>query len=299
MTRRPAATLMEVLIAMFIMSIGMLALLALFPIGAISMAQALKDDRCAASASMAEQMAIANKLRHDAYVTTLLNALDTPLAALNQPMMGQPLYIDPYGTAATLTSAGPPPLGMSLGAGFGSTGITRTTARFVGLSAPSVDRWFSLPDDISFAANGTPELTGGVLLDRGRRYTWAYLLRRAQAGNDEAVNLSVVVYAGRATDIPEPEPVYAGSAQAPNGILISSIVDIRRGNWILDTSANPTTGLIHADFYRVTNVQDIGGITLLEVQPNLQPHAFTVPQMTVTIMNNVAEVFDKGTSWRP
>ncbi len=47
MTRRPAVTLMEVLIAMFIMAIGMLALLALFPVGAVSMAQALKDDRCA------------------------------------------------------------------------------------------------------------------------------------------------------------------------------------------------------------------------------------------------------------
>ena len=38
MIRRPAVTLMEVLIAMFIMAIGMLALLVLFPIGAISMA---------------------------------------------------------------------------------------------------------------------------------------------------------------------------------------------------------------------------------------------------------------------
>lgn len=300
MKRRPAATLMEVLIAMFIMSIGMLALLALFPIGALSMAQALKDDRCAASASMAEQMAIAHNVRHDPNVTALLNALDAPLLALNQPsLMGQPIYVDPYGTIDNFQSAGPPPLGTPLGAGFGSPGIARTTPSFIGTSIPLADRWFSLPDDITFAANGTPELTGGAFLDRGRRYTWAYLLRRAQAGNDQAIHLNVVVYAGRTTGIPSPEPVHAAAPQAPNGVLIASIVDLRRGNWILDTTLNPTTGSIHGDFYRVTNIQDIGGTTLLEVQPNLQPHALSTPQLTVAIMSNVAEVFDKGTSWKP
>ena len=46
-TRRPGITLLEVLIAIFVMGIGMLALLTLFPLGALSMAQALRDDRLA------------------------------------------------------------------------------------------------------------------------------------------------------------------------------------------------------------------------------------------------------------
>jgi prepilin-type N-terminal cleavage/methylation domain-containing protein len=68
MRHRPGVTLVEVLVAIFIMAIGMLALLALFPLGAISMAQALKDDRCAQSAVNAEAFAVAQDMRHDVMV---------------------------------------------------------------------------------------------------------------------------------------------------------------------------------------------------------------------------------------
>jgi len=47
MTQRPGVSLMEVLIAMFVMTIGLLGVLSLFPLGAVRMAQAMKDDRCA------------------------------------------------------------------------------------------------------------------------------------------------------------------------------------------------------------------------------------------------------------
>lgn len=286
MNRRPGVTLMEVLIAMFIMAIGMLALLALFPIGAVSMAQALKDDRCAAAASMAEQLAIAHNIRHDPTVETLFTVLDKSLPPTGP---GQPVYVDPY-FASTI------PL---LGQGSGSPGIHRTSLSFI--PPQIVDRWFTLPDDIAFAGNGTPDFSSG-LLDRGRRYSWAYLLRRAQAGSDQAINMSVVVYAGRATDIPIAEPSHAATPQpqAPNGVVIGGIVDLRRGNWILDTTPD-AAGVIHGDFYRVINVQDFstanGPATMLEVQPNLLIH--TKPLSVVTIMNDVAEVFDKGTSWKP
>src|SRR5690349_13186232 len=45
--RRRAVTLTEVLIAIFLMGIGLMAILSLFPLGAAQMAQALKDQRCA------------------------------------------------------------------------------------------------------------------------------------------------------------------------------------------------------------------------------------------------------------
>lgn len=45
--RRPGVTLMEVLIATFILSIGLLAIMALFPIGAVNMARAINQDRSA------------------------------------------------------------------------------------------------------------------------------------------------------------------------------------------------------------------------------------------------------------
>src|SRR5262245_15168266 len=53
MNRRNAVTLTEVLIAIFVLSIGLMALLSLFPIGAAQMAQALKDQRSAEAANLA------------------------------------------------------------------------------------------------------------------------------------------------------------------------------------------------------------------------------------------------------
>jgi hypothetical protein len=53
MNRRNAVTLTEVLIAIFVLSIGLMALLSLFPLGAAQMAQALKDQRTAETAAIA------------------------------------------------------------------------------------------------------------------------------------------------------------------------------------------------------------------------------------------------------
>lgn len=45
--QRPGVTLTEVLVALFVMAIGMIALLTLFPLGAMQLSQAIKDDRTA------------------------------------------------------------------------------------------------------------------------------------------------------------------------------------------------------------------------------------------------------------
>ena len=56
MTRRSGVTLVEVLVAIFIMGIGLLALLTLFPIGMLRMAQAIRDDRSSQSANNAHEL---------------------------------------------------------------------------------------------------------------------------------------------------------------------------------------------------------------------------------------------------
>src|SRR5262245_31207689 len=54
--RRPGVTLMEVLIATGILAIGMLAIMALFPIGAVSMARAINQNRAADHAAASDAM---------------------------------------------------------------------------------------------------------------------------------------------------------------------------------------------------------------------------------------------------
>lgn len=54
MSRRSGLTLVEVLVAIFVMGIGMIALLTLFPIGVLQMAQAIRQDRCLRAAHAAD-----------------------------------------------------------------------------------------------------------------------------------------------------------------------------------------------------------------------------------------------------
>lgn len=53
MLRRSGVSLIEVLVAIFVTALGLLALLALFPLGAVTMAQAIKDTRTAQAAANA------------------------------------------------------------------------------------------------------------------------------------------------------------------------------------------------------------------------------------------------------
>src|SRR5882757_2725476 len=64
-TRRPGVTLIEVLVAIFVMGIGLICLLTLFPLGAMRMAAAFKDERAAQAAINARTIADAKKLRYD------------------------------------------------------------------------------------------------------------------------------------------------------------------------------------------------------------------------------------------
>ena len=63
MVRRAGITLIEVLVTIFVMGIGLMGLLTLFPVGAISMAQAILDDQAANAAFNAASIAESQSLR--------------------------------------------------------------------------------------------------------------------------------------------------------------------------------------------------------------------------------------------
>lgn len=318
MIRRPAVTLMEVLIAMFIMAIGMLALLALFPVGAVSMAQALKDDRCAYASTMSENVAIATNVR---YGDSLVNGTDTafpgtgfisatlPTPGLNSTSVTGLLYVDPYAVAQgyPVPLGTPAPLGTLL-----TTTIQRTSmslsylspGRTIPLTYAEADRFFSIPDDIGFNQSGYPDTTTtGGFVDRGRRYTYAFMLRRqpplapivgAIQSPMYAVQLFAVVYSGRpiaSLATTQTEWPFVATILPPNGLqlIAPAGTTAKRGGWILDTT--------FGNFYRITNIVDSGGVTTLETQQNLQfvPGSTT---MNIVIMDYVAEVFDKGFGWQ-
>jgi hypothetical protein len=290
MTRRPAVTLIEVLVTLFIMAIGLLALLTLFPLGAITMGQALKDDRCASTAAMAENVAVVYGLRDDFFLLETL--------AFGPP--GNPAYVDPYGVAQFL-----PPLGGV---------IPRIQPSFLFsyyYGTPTtlyIDRLFSLPDDVTFQGNGTPDLSSGVV-QRGLNYSYTYLVRPLrkpsftygfQISSEPMLQLFVVVFSGRPVTTLSPEPTYSAAGTAgTNGLTLTwpagqPTPNVKRGSWLLDTTTDQN-GAAQGLFYRVTNLVDTSPTSMVvELERNLVANV-----NAVTVMDNVAEVFDKGTSWRP
>ncbi len=326
---RPGITLVEVLIAIFVMGIGMLAVLVLFPLGALNMARALKDDRCGTLAANADALASACGLRQDPQI---LNAMLTTPAGFTAADPNGPSYaafVDPY--FAVNGGGGLPNVGLnqvSVGlAPPASVAMQRVSpSYFTNLTQGSqadLARWFSLVDDLYFDSNGVPtnftQSTGP--LQRQGYYTFAYLIRRLQSQQPNSTQLTVIVYQNRAVQAPLAESTYnvISSANPPNpppnlpsmgdtsviltfgaGKLSQNAPDARRGSWLLDISYDPTrisaqtgkpVGYAHAQCYKVMATTQTGTGTQVDIYPPLKDSNVS----TMVLLDSAIEVFERGT----
>src|SRR6266851_9037588 len=95
-TKHSGATLTEVLVAIFVMAIGLLALLTLFPLGALSMAQAIKDARTAHSAKNAFAIAEGQNIHNDPFITNDGNFLGPTAIFQGPPTNSSTYFLNPY-----------------------------------------------------------------------------------------------------------------------------------------------------------------------------------------------------------
>src|SRR5262245_33735760 len=100
--RRAGITLTEVLVAIFVCGLGMMALMQLFPLGAMNMAQAIKDDRCghcAANAAAILRAAWRVSLETGGKIVDNTGKLiDDPTLKNLETLLDQgPVFIDPVG----------------------------------------------------------------------------------------------------------------------------------------------------------------------------------------------------------
>ncbi len=266
---RRGATLVEVLVAIFVMALGMLSILTLFPLGALQMAQAIKDDRCAHAALNADALANAWNLR-------------------GQSFASYPVYVDPIGLDATGS------FHTKVGLKSDPTIITRERPSFI--SGGQGYKNFAILDDMFFDPNtGFPKIP----LQRDARYSFAYLLRRPSS-DTTVTDLSVVVYNQRVLTtsniLPSlPETTHRGvsynSSDNTMTFPLGVIPAVRVGEWVLDaTTSQPY-------FYRVVGTsKDTFGKIVLEVQqPLSRGYSGVFPNGIVAVLEGVAEVFEMGT----
>ena len=215
---RVGLTLTEVLIAMFVMAIGMIAIFTLFPLGAIKIGQALKDDRCSQTATQADaymrsywRSEVVRKIQAGQQVTEpFYGAMGAANAPLTPPASGYtgtvggptpsfPVLIDPLGyqsrsggdqrqVAATMRSSNP------------IAGVYLLPRRqLLAVTTPATAlRVAGMTDDLTFAPNGSVLATATEPMTRQGRYTWAALVQRVNSTQrDTEANLTVLVFDGR------------------------------------------------------------------------------------------------------
>jgi hypothetical protein len=312
-------TLIEVLAAIFIMGVGLLAILTLFPLGALSMARAVREDRAANAGANASSLAVAMDLRNDPNVAGNLGA--TPPGVPGPPPItflppdpngpGYPLMVDPFYCAISA-----PFLGGYIIPGYATPGLPRVPPSYTGTSLPLINRYFSFPDEIDFDRNGAPSnsvesSSPGSVVGRPGTYNWAYVLRRPRSSTPELVQLQVIVYAGRNVQEVSGEQVFDNAnmgTQGSSSLTINypainatnyDVPTVRKGSWVLDTTYTPnatnTYATVNGYFYRVAGVNDIGGNTLkIDLETPLQANV-----RSLVLLENVITVLDRGTAWRP
>ena len=286
MSLRKGLSLVEVLTAIFITGLGIISILTLFPLGAMRMAQAFRDERSALAAYNAEQFFRSYWKKHVVEAASrdpFFWDLDQPAAGMPPCLPHEPSYpvvVDPMGFLARA--------GLPNQSWFGDpptpTRIPRRNLQVVGNNPTAALSLCSLRDGIVADDNGNP-------LEREFRYNFLWVVQRPRNADRFHANLTIVVFDRRAHMYVPPgsEQVFHNVTFNPGqtSLLLPGVspnqLEIRSGDWVMDgTIYDPSSGigrpgLRHAYFYRVTAMTETttGTLTgtLLEIQPPLRTPA--------------------------
>jgi hypothetical protein len=306
----------EVLASIFILGVGMLAVLVLFPLGALKMAKAIQDSRAATIAQNADAISLMLDLRNDPSVQAVLAPGYAPPGFLPADSSGfsYPVFVDPYYANTYPTLAGPH-LARIAGARIGAAGA---------------ERWCSFLDDLTFQSNGSCEnLLGVASLERQWRYTWSWMFKRLRSGNPQTTECYVIVYSGRPIAVPQPEQAYsvfdpASVAVGDTGVVLQWVLNdpngvlpaqekpaVRKGAWLFDATYRPRQrggsayGHVHASFYKVMEaagetvyVDPKSGVTYGQVAIEVQPPLRDAEVSTLVTLPGAIEVFERGNGRR-
>jgi hypothetical protein len=341
-TTRRGISLVEVLIAIFVMGIGMLSILVLFPLGALNMARALKDDRVGSMSANVDALVSAFNLRNDTSIVNPtaappINYFTSPVGNSANPGGAQflapddngpsyPVWVDPYfynnsgGILSTLGSSAGGVVAMPAGYPYTLLPIGRVAPSFAN-TTQLADRWFSLLDDLYFDRSGLPNnFQLGPDLQRQGYFTLACMVRRRKAAQASPVDLWVIAYQGRSVQAPVAESAYVVQSSAnpppvPNvpakGDTSVTLVwgpgqsgpDLRRGNWLFDTSytsgttaTGRTYGYVNGKFYRVMDAVNTSTTSMkVEISPPIEDSAQATTVATMVVLDRAVEVFERGT----
>lgn len=330
-SHRSGASLVEVLVGFGILGIGVTSVITLFPFSALTLGQALKDDRTTTCAGMADgqfrdihmryviepETEFSKKKAAYGSLEPYFKALDgidpeTGIQNTNLPQLqspnddvrpSYPVYIDPMGVAMNSTASGL--TGLTPVGDNGETKIPRVnlnmnlTTTLNPMSSTMALRYCSLMDSLNFDENGVVTTSNGSM--RELRYNYAWMVQRPANRDRLTLRMQVVVYNKRVHlyKPSAPETVWSGDF-IPGDTTIKSVnvnAEVRKGTWVMDgTIGTDLNGLPlrHAEFYRVVSVTEANGTYTLEVhKPISRPDGQTTNYTgRLVVMPGVADVFE-------
>ncbi len=330
-SRRPGLSLTEVLVALFVMALGIISLMTLFPLGAVQMGQALRDDRSGQTASQADGI---TRLWWQTLVVEqpgaedeIFTAMDTPDPAVAPTLVKKlppydnnpsyPAFLDPMGWQAR-TGVPRPAVGPRDWITGVPGSLPRRSARpLLTAGVPDFQRTVracSMMDDITFKEDGTPDTlsgsTGGVV--REGAYNWCAVLQRPNNANRYVADFKVLVfhtkglYGGHAPGSAPAgsETIYSGAALANANQGSTQIglnvpianLPLRSGSWILDGSdVLDNTSPLKPVIGKVANFYRIQSITELSATSTIleldTPLKSNITQLY--ILRGLIDVFDR------
>ena len=332
MSSRKAVTLVEVLVAIFVMGIGMMALLTLFPLGVLRMAQAISDDRCATAAANGSAIATFKSIRHDSSVrsptwfSTYDIFKDAPtgerLLAADPEGPSYPVFVDPIGVQTALVGSDAQHW-LGIGGNVNTKGYIARCPTSFGFGTTNAYKWFALLDDLNFDTQETGS-SGGLPrspLQREIRYSWSYLVQRPRSSDSSVATCSVVVFNKRPLSLTGglalPEASYNATFNIATNVVTvnwggASAPNVRAGDWILDATIETYTRLVngvmttyprpHGYFYRIVGVTETGGTSVdLEVHQPIRgfPTGASTPNGVVMVLEGISEVYERGVDRKP
>ncbi len=307
MIKRKGLSLLEVLISIFIMGIGMLSVLAMFPAAADMMGRAITN------AQMAEGLVNARGMQdgvdwtssaYSKFVTVPIKNPNTspPIATgwFNQPAGETPsfLLLDQFAALGAVYRFNNLPIEIGSLNAFTFPGNTPIDSTSGNPSRTEIAaRFFTCNSDLILNKAGIANLDDDgstVLVEREAKFTLAHLFTRPMPiTNPNYIKRNVLVFKDRSQVLNGNDFTYyqISSASSTNQFTLSVNANgaLKNRQWVMVTDSVSNVYPTAVDFFEISTVDDSGANTTIEINPAI-PLGFGTGAKSVYLLKDVTRV---------
>ena len=284
MIKRKGLTLLEVLISIFIMGIGMLSVLAMFPAAADMMGRAITNSQ------ISEGLVNARGMQDG---VDWISPSGPYYQYLNAPVWKSPttdtpvfLLLDQYASVVGINSF------SNLSIEVGSiSGASSTAGRF-----------FTCNSDLILNKQGVANLDddgNSVPVEREAKFTIAHFFTKpTPITNQNYIKRNILVFKDRSQVITSNDFTYypISSFISTNQFTLSVNANgaLKTRQWVMITDSLANAYPTAVDFFEISTADDSGAKTTIEISPSLPSTGFGTGAKSVYLLKDVAKVIYTG-----